>query len=177
MIIETIQNIDKFLFHQINQFGFRWVGLDIFGIFCAKYLEYVLWAILILFLILKFKDRIKVFLGAVASALVAKLVIVDIIRWIFPRLRPFAVDPMTNLLVNKSNELSFPSGHATFYFALSTFIFFYNKKIGILFYVISFMICLGRVFVGLHWPLDILSGALIGIFTSWVINKSLKRII
>lgn len=146
-----------------------------FGIFCAEYLEYVLWIILTLFLILKFKDRIRVFLGAVASALVARFVIVDIIRWIFPRLRPFVADPMVNLLVNRNNEMSFPSGHAAFYFALSTFIFFYNKKIGVLFYVISFIICLGRVFVGLHWPSDILAGAAVGIFTSWAASKVLRK--
>lgn len=105
---------------------------------------------------------------ATAAAVLARLVIVNFIRLILPRLRPF-VENNVNLLLS-SGESSFPSGHAAFYFAIATVVFFHNKKAGIAFLAVAFLISLARVFVGIHWPSDILAGAAVGIFSGWLIN-------
>jgi undecaprenyl-diphosphatase len=79
-------------------------------------------------------------------------------------------------LINQSaKEASFPSGHASFYFALSTIVYLYNKKLGILFYVATIFIVVARVFVGVHWPSDVLAGAILGILMGWLLNKLFKR--
>jgi undecaprenyl-diphosphatase len=59
---------------------------------------------------------------------------------------------------------SFPSDHAVLFFALATGMFLVNRKLGVLLYLHSFfIISLPRVFLGIHYPTDILGGALIGI--------------
>lgn len=166
--------MDFYLFQQINQFAGRWNCLDSLGIFFAKYFEYVLILCLILFLVLNFKKRWKTVIVAFVSAVLARFVIVEFIRWLWQRPRPFIANNV-NLLLDYPNKASFPSGHAAFYFALSTIVYFYNKKIGILFYLGSFLICLARVFVGIHWPTDILAGAIIGILFGWLIYKISKK--
>lgn len=59
---------------------------------------------------------------------------------------------------------SFPSDHATFFFALATCLFFVSKKVGSFSYLYAFfVICLTRIYKGEHYPTDILVGAMLGI--------------
>jgi len=165
--------MDLYSFNLLNQFAGRWFWLDSLGIFFAKYFEYVLIFCLLLFLLVKFKKYWKMVFQALLSAFLARFVIVELIRWLWQRPRPF-IENNVNLLLTH-NSASFPSGHAAFYFALSTIVFLYNKKAGVLFYIASFLICLARVFTGLHWPTDILAGAVIGIIFGWLVNKISKK--
>lgn len=172
IFLETIRNIDHFLFRVINQSAFKWFWLDFLGVFLANYFVYFFVAFLLLFL-LKFKKCWGMVLKAMVAAVLARFVIVDFIRWIYPRYRPF-VGENINLLINKVNQFAFPSGHAAFCFGLATIVYFYNKKVGILFFIFAFLISVARIFVGVHWPLDILAGAAVGVLSGWLVNKLLK---
>jgi len=165
-------NVDFYLFQQVNQFVGNWSWLDNLGIFFAKYLGYLLIFFLILFLIRNFKKYWPIVIRVVIGAVLARFVITEIVRWLWERPRPF-VENNVNLLLVHSNTSSFPSGHAAFYFALSTVIYFYNKKAGLGFFIASFLISVSRIFCGIHWPSDILAGALVGIFSGWLIMKIL----
>lgn len=163
--------MDVFLFQKINGLAGKWVCLDATGIFFAKYSGYILGGLILL---LFFKNW-KVIFQAFFAAIIARFGIVEIIRWLWERPRPF-VENNVNLLLEHSGSASFPSGHAAFFLALSTAVYFYNKKAGIGFFIASFLISLSRVFVGVHWPSDILAGALVGIFSGWIIPLSFRKL-
>jgi len=165
--------MDLYLFQLINQFAGKWAFLDALAIFFAKYFEYVLVFCLLLFIIVKFKKYWLMVLQAIISAVLARFVIVNFIRCLWQRARPF-VENNVNLLIDYSQKPSFPSGHAAFFFALSTIVYLYNKKFGILFFIGSFLICLVRVFIGIHWPSDILTGAVVGILSASLVYKIAK---
>jgi undecaprenyl-diphosphatase len=75
---------------------------------------------------------------------------------------PFGVD--AHVLLGWS---SFPSDHAVFFFALATSIFFLSRRLGIAaFSYVFFLICLPSVYQGIHYPSDILAGALLGVSTA-----------
>ena len=161
-------NLNTFLFEKINSFALKSSCLDNLGIFFAQYFEWVLVLALILFLIKNRQRFLYLFSGVFFSTLLARGVITEAIRYFFPVARPFLINNV-NLLLNPVPTPAFPSGHAAFYFALSAYIFFYHKKMGIFFFVGAFLISFARIFVGLHWPLDILGGILVGIFSAWLI--------
>ena len=168
-------NLDLYFFNLINGLAGKWIWLDYSEMFFAQYCEWILWLALILFLVVNVKKNWKVFFEAFLAAGISRFVLAEIIRWLWFSPRPFVVLNFIPLISKSSNEASFPSGHASFYFALSTIVYIYNKKAGIVFYITSFLIVLARVFVGVHWPSDILAGAILGILTAWILNKFIKK--
>ena len=66
---------------------------------------------------------------------------------------------------------SFPSDHAVLFFALATGLFFISRALGVvtLLYA-ALVIALPRMYLGLHYPTDILGGALVGVVISWLGN-------
>ena len=167
-------NLDIFLFSQINSLALKYLWLDTLGIFLAQYLPCVLIGILILFLLKNFKKYWKIVSLGISAGVFARI-ITEIIHWLWYRPRPF-IENQINSLLSHSPTSSFPSGHATFFFALSTIIYFYHKRAGIFFFLVSSLIGLGRVFTGVHWPLDILGGIAIGVFSGWLVNKVVTSI-
>lgn len=162
--------MDATLFLKINNLAGKYIWLDTLAIFFARYFEYILIFCLLLFLLIKFKKYWLMVVKGFLAAILARLVIVEFIRWLLPRPRPF-VENAVNLLLDVSKSASFPSGHAAFYFAIATIVYFYNKRAGILFFAGAFLISLARVFSGIHWPSDIIAGAIVGIFSGWLIKK------
>jgi undecaprenyl-diphosphatase len=74
---------------------------------------------------------------------------------------------------------SFPSDHAVLFFALATGMFLLSRKLGlfVFIYVLS-IICFPRVYMGLHYPTDILAGAFIGVgITLGVSSTSARRLL
>src|SRR3989338_3027493 len=169
--------IDSYIFEFINSFAGKWQFLDLLGIFFAKYFEYFLLFALVIFLVKDFKKYWKMVTGAVLVAFFVRFVLVEIFYWLHFRARPFANGYIKSLIDYDPEKTAFPSGQASFYFALSTIIYGYNKKAGILFFIGSFLIVLARVFVGLHWPSDILAGAILGIIMGIILNKLFKKIL
>ena len=89
-----------------------------------------------------------------------------IIKIIVHTQRPFDVFPQVHPLFAES-WYSFPSGHATFFMALAFSIFFLQKKAGYIFIVFALLIGVARIVAGVHFPIDILGGFLLGFLISY----------
>ncbi|MDO8600074.1 MAG: phosphatase PAP2 family protein [bacterium] len=103
------------------------------------------------------------------SAGVARYGVVEILRFFVVRPRPFEVLDGVYRLIASVSDGSFPSGHAAAFFALATPIAFYYRKTALLFFFLATVISVDRVIGGVHWPSDILGGAIVGIATAWFI--------
>jgi len=171
-------SLDLYFFNFINQFAGRWQWLDWVVIFFAEYFGYFLLFCFIWFLLKDFKKYWRIVTETLTAAVLVRFVLAELIRVFWFQPRPFVSHQVNLLLPNYNpNESSFPSGHASFYFTLSTVIYCYSKKAGILFYLVSFLISFARVFAGVHWPSDIVAGAFFGIIMGLVLSKLFKKII
>jgi len=167
-------NLNSSLFFKINGFAVHNFYLDIFAIFFAYYFEYIFIVVLLIFLFLNFQKYISIYWYAFLSAILARVVFVEIIHQLFYTPRPFDIFSV-NLLIPPLNMASFPSGHASFYSAIAFYIFLKNKKLGIFALVCALLISVSRVFVGVHWPVDILGGFIVGLISALSIDKFLIK--
>jgi len=163
-------NLDILIFQQINGLVGRWICLNALGIFFAEYCIYLLGGAAV---ILFWKNLRRIF-WLVFAVILARFSIAELIHLLWPRPRPF-VENSVQVLINHAPTPSFPSGHASACFALSYIVYHYNKKAGIIFFIASFLVSIARVFVGVHWPLDIIGGAIVGIIAGWIVIKISKR--
>jgi len=148
--------------------------LDVVGVFFAQYAVYIL-VIVALFLIFKekkWKRKIYFFSLASLSIILSRGIITEVIRFFYHRPRPFVALGFKPLLYDYA--YSFPSGHMAACVALSLAIFYLNKKAGYWFFGTTFLIGLFRIFVGVHWPSDILGGIVIATFSFYVVRYFLS---
>lgn len=79
------------------------------------------------------------------------------------RVRPYEVVNGLNCLVEKAKDWSFPSGHASAAFASAVAIYKSRpKRLGVPCLILAFLIALSRLYVGIHYPSDVICGAIIG---------------
>lgn len=180
---------DLLLFKWLNS----WAGingfLDTVIIFRAVFLVYWMLAGLLVFVVIAFHPKFRPKLHkhlklaglAIISGLTARYIITELIRFFYNRPRPFEIfGPENNFvqLLDHAAGGSFPSGHASFAFAIATVVSFYYPKISILFFLAAISTGISRVVAGIHWPSDILGGAIVGIGTAWLVRflqKKLKK--
>lgn len=166
-------NWDFKLFYFINGLAKRWRFLDYFGIFCAVYLIWLIAAVVLFFFwhISQEISRLKYLFSLLASSAIAYLINL-LIGLAFVRTRPFGgIDGVHQLITTSFLHKSFPSSHATIAFALAFTVFWFNKTWGIPLLVAAFLVGWGRVYVGVHYPLDVAVGAVLGGAVSYIIYR------
>ena len=85
------------------------------------------------------------------------------------RVRPYDAG-ISHLIISRSADWSFPSDHATASVAIAAAFFFHGlERRALICTAIAFLICWSRVFVGTHYLMDVLGGALVGIVAATLV--------
>lgn len=161
--------INEKIFYYLNNFALKNELFDTLVIFVTDwFIWWMFFGVFLLFLFKKitFKQFLKILFYPLILWGISK-----IIKYFYYSPRPFlGLDNIKPLIFHGAND-SMPSGHTVLSSALAMVTYLYNKKVGILFLVCSVLVGLSRIIVGVHWPLDILAGLLLGIGGILIFNK------
>ena len=166
--------MDTVLFKLLNQLAGINIWSDRLIVFAADYLLYFLILFLAIWALVWKNFRVAVF--ALATAILSRFLVTEIIRFFYNRPRPFEILEGVGQLVDHSGGGSFPSGHAAFAFGLAFFVYIHNKNKGICYLIIALLMGLGRVLAGVHYPSDILGGLTVGLVSAWIMKEVYKRL-
>ena len=95
--------------------------------------------------------------------------------WIGRR-RPPLVYPEPKPLVHVPHSGAFPSGHAATAFACATVLACWDRRLAVPAFVLAAAIAWSRVYVGVHWPLDVLGGAVLGVLVATALLRLLRAL-
>ena len=115
-------------------------------------------------LLLCFRRARKIGLACCVSMLLGLLLTDGILKHLVARTRPYELIPGLERLIEKQHDFSFPSGHTTNSLACGWVIFrMAPKKLGVPALILAVLIALSRLYVGVHYPTDVLGGTIVGI--------------
>ncbi len=175
-MLDDILTYDQELLIYVNNLGE--IHFDSFWIFVTNF---IYWVPLLLFVFYKIhknlpKHQAQYIIGYGLFILVFSLLLVEIIKIGVERIRPCndpLVAPFINIIIKPENY-SFFSGHATVSFALTTYLFLILRKvfswIGFL-YIWPLFFIYSRLYFGVHYPSDILTGIFVGILIGIVFYR------
>lgn len=111
-----------------------------------------------------------------AVALLGSLIINNnLIKNLVKRPRPFVTFTDIRILIPTPSEFSFPSGHTSSSFAAAAVFYrFLPKKLGIPAVVLAGLIGFSRLYVGVHYPTDVIAGVLMGILLSYMAQYAVE---
>ena len=109
--------------------------------------------------------------GAVLAGLVLEVVCCNLVlKPLVARIRPCEVNTAVQLLIARPGDFSFPSGHAGASFAAASALYFSRNRLWVPSLMLAVLIAFSRLYLYVHYPTDILAGALLGVMTGWVGN-------
>jgi len=115
------------------------------------------------------RGKIAAILILIAFA-ITDLIAAQYIKPLVGRLRPsHALTDSINLLVGKGGQYSFVSNHAANTMAIATIIGYFYVKWRSLVIAISLIIGFSRIYVGVHYPFDVLGGWIFGYIVAWIV--------
>lgn len=181
----AMHTLNLTLFYFFNGIVGQYPALDAFMFFLTTYLSYVVTIFVGLYVCFYLPirrsepiDRLRSMAqgGEVLVASCATWFVVQVIKVLVAHPRPFLVLTNVNLLVPGQMGYSFPSAHAAMTFAVATVVYFYHKRLGQLLYAFALVVGMSRIYVGVHYPTDVLVGALIGITIPVLIHRMFSKI-
>lgn len=159
------------IFRAINQLVGRYPLMDNMMIAISQKVRYLY---VLFFLVMWFRNtynKIVTISAGISAGLT--LIINAVIKQFYFKPRPFlqhAVHALPPLPPPKNS--TFPSKHTTLAFAVSTMVLLYKRLVGCMMMLLAGMAGLSRIWMGHHYPLDIIGSALLGSLSSVVIHKT-----
>ncbi len=156
LVDDRVTPIVTFITHLGNK-GYLWIALGVLFLF--------------------FKKTRRAGVISLVSLALTFLVVNLFLKDFVARTRPYEELEAVRLLIEAQHDYSFPSGHAANSIAPALAVFLnLPKKLGVPILLLALLIALSRLYVGVHYPLDVFSGILIGGLIAFLVTTIANRI-
>lgn len=179
-----VVELDQSLFYLINS-GWTNEVLDfVLPLARNRYVWYPMYVSVITWILLHFgypKGGVLI-LGLLSCVILADTISSKVMKEFIGRTRPCNETAMENMVLERStcrNSYSFPSSHATNHFAIAAFLILiggFNRFIRLSLWLWAAIISYAQIYVGLHYPLDVVGGALLGVIIARLFYNLLLRL-
>lgn len=165
-MINSITSWDLEVLYKIQNFSSP--ILDIFFKYITETAGFCFMAVLLV-LLLAYQHTRRLGKQALVAELLQLAVGSYFLKQLIARPRPFVIDSTIELIVKAPQSYSFPSGHSSTAFALAFVVIFSNcpKCFKLIALVWAIIICFSRLYLQVHFPTDVIFGALLGIVCSY----------
>ena len=144
-------------------------------IFFAQWFPFLVLISVVVYIFLKENESetVRILIRTAFPTFVVWLIVV-LLKHFFPSPRPFAADLGIAPLISVADPFgAFPSSHAAIFAALAGSMFANRVRVGMWYLFAATLIAVARVAAGVHWPVDVLAGILLGLVVGFVIEKLL----
>ncbi len=152
-----LPSVDAGIFRIFNNYHFSWLDTIMLPVTYCGNAVILLIAVAGIWLMKGKRLALQALLSIIAAG-----ILVTVIKRMFPASRPLAALPAVNMLGPLLRLYSFPSGHTAAIFSLTVLVRQRFVKLAPLFWVVAIMVAVSRIYVGAHFPSDVISGAGIG---------------
>ncbi|WP_301421070.1 undecaprenyl-diphosphatase [Mammaliicoccus lentus] len=170
----NLSEINIELFRMFNDLGKEVMFLNPIMIFFAKYMKYFLLFWIIMYWFTRKRENRIMIISSMFAFVVAE-VFGAIAGAIHSNNQPFAELSNVNQLIGHAIDNSFPSDHAIEFFSICITFLLFKKNLRYVWLAIAILVSVSRVWVGVHYPADIIVGAILGIIGAalcyWIIPQ------
>lgn len=165
-LTDTVYSTDLAIFHWINGLAGRWHSLDFLMVAVTRYSP-IIFAFVLLACWARWRAAWQHGAALAGIAALLALGLGQLGNLVFPRSRPFVVTAST-VLIPHAPDPSFPSDHAILAFAVTVVLATVNRTFGAWLAAFGVLVLVSRVFVGAHYPTDVIGGAALGALGAWI---------
>ncbi len=161
MFMDALLSLDTSLFLFINHLP-HFFFADLMAMFLSGIGKWgAVWFVFVILLFLREEKRHHLFfLPFILSGGISVFLSEFLVKWIVARPRPFI--EMGAIILENPTNYSFPSTHATLAWAMAVVLASHEVRFRFLFYVLAICISLSRVYLGVHYPIDVIAGGIVG---------------
>lgn len=174
--MNELLELDKLIFYFINKSLSNPITDTIMPIVTSFHYWLPLYILGIIYLVLRFRLKgIYILLVLLFAVGLCDLLNAQLLKEYFARVRPCRTLENVHLLVNCGGGLSFPSNHAVNNFAAATILSYYFQRKVLVLFSLAGLVAISRIFVGVHYPIDIVVGSLEGVAIGTIVLLIVKR--
>lgn len=171
----ALTEVNQELFRDINDLGKEFDMINPVFVFLAEYMQYFLALALLIFWFTRI-DKNRMMVIQAFFAFVLAEVLGKTAGLFHTNYQPFTEMANVNQLIEKEVNNSFPSDHTILFFSICISIWLVRRSKWYIWLTLPVLVGISRIWVGVHYPGDVLAGALLAILSAYIMFRLVPRI-